>query len=632
MQIPDTAPFSDDQKARLNELLPSMSPSQLQWLTGFAAAIEMFQSQRQPALPGSAPAPASVVVDSQTAAPAAAPAPVVPAKAVPVLIVYGSESGNAEGLADQTKKEASKRGLSPKVKGMDEVKLADLAKADNLLIITSTWGDGDPPDNAIELHSELMAATGSNFKGVNFSVCALGDTSYDKFCETGKQFDNRIAEMGGSRIAPRRDCDVDYEKDFQEWLASALSALGEQVESAPAAAAPAAAEAVAGVGVFSVPEPAKPAAPIYDKKNPFPAEMSEKILLSGTGSTKETWHYELSLEGSGLEYQPGDSLAIMPKNAPDAVDAILEAGNFVKGSISIDGGSQISLGGALSAFYDCTTLTKRVLEKYNEFAESKKIDRLLEDKEQLKEYLHGRQIVDMLEDFPVKELSGNDFVGLLRKLPPRLYSIASSLRAHPDEVHLTVASVRYHAHGRDRKGVASTWLADAVDVGHKVPAYIAPNKHFKLPTDGDKPIIMVGPGTGIAPFRAFLEERQELGATGKNWLFFGDRNFSFDFLYQLDLRDFLKDGVLTKLDVAFSRDQPEKIYVQDRMRENAAQLWSWLNEGAVFYVCGDAERMAGDVHQALIDIAQSEGGKSPKDAEGFVKQLQKDKRYLRDVY
>ncbi|MFT5466921.1 MAG: sulfite reductase (NADPH) flavoprotein alpha-component, partial [Verrucomicrobiales bacterium] len=623
MQIPETAPFSDEQKTRLNELLPSMTPSQLQWLTGFAAAVEMFQQPGLPtSAPGFAPMPAQPALDSpQVAPPAAAPAPVVPAKAVPVLIVYGSESGNAEGLADDTKKEARKRGLSPTVKGMSELNVADLTKAKNLLIITSTWGDGDPPENAIELHSEFMASTDANFEGVNFSICALGDTSYDKFCQTGIEFDTRIAEFGGNRIAARRDCDVDYEADFREWLGSVLSALGEQVESAPtpAVAAPTgtAAAPVGGVGGFSVPEPLV-VAPIYDKKNPFPAELTEKVLLSGTGSSKETWHYELSLAGSGLEYNAGDSLAILPKNAKDAVDALLEAGNFVKGSVSIDGGSQISLGGALSAFYDCTTLTKRVLEKYNNFAESKKIDRLLDDSTTLKEYLHGRQIVDMLEDFPVKELTGEDFVGLLRKLPPRLYSIASSLRANPDEVHLTVASVRYHTHGRDRKGVASTWLADSVGLGQKVSAYVAPNKHFKLPASGDTPMIMVGPGTGIAPFRAFLEERQALGATGRNWLFFGDRNFSYDFLYQLDLRDFIKEGVLSKLDVAFSRDQPEKVYVQDRMRENAAELWSWLNDGAVFYVCGDAERMAPDVHEALIDIAKSEGGKSQSDAEAYV--------------
>lgn len=639
MQIPQTAPFTDEQKVILNELLPTMTPSQLQWLTGFAAGIEMFRQPQLGAPSGQIPMPAAAELPPAEVAtlPPAAPAPVAPAKAVPLLIAYGSESGNAEGLADDTKKEATKRGLKPTVKDMGEVKLGDLAKTPNLLIITSTWGDGDPPDNAVELHAELMAATGSDFKGVKFSICALGDTSYDKFCQTGKDFDKRLEELGGERVFARQDCDVDYEDNFREWLASVMSVLAEQVEQAapaPAQPAPAAAPAVT---TFETPGTVAPAvapaaAEVYSKKNPFPAPLTEKILLSGTRSTKEIWHYEFSLEGSGLSYQAGDSLAVVPKNARDVVEAVLEAGSFIHGSITIDGGSQISLGGALTSFYDCTTLTKRVLEKYNTFAESMKIDRLLKDAEQLKEYLWGRQIVDMLTDFPIKELNGDDFVGILRKLPPRLYSIASSLHAHPDEVHLTVASVRYHAHGRDRKGVASTWMADSLEIDDTAPVYTNPNKHFKLPNDPSTPVIMVGPGTGIAPFRAFLEERQATDATGKNWLIFGDRNFSYDFAYQLELRDFLKDGVLTRLDVAFSRDQPEKVYVQDRMRENAAELWAWLNEGAVFYVCGDANQMAPDVHEALIHVVETEGGKSRGEAEAFVKQLQKDKRYLRDVY
>lgn len=637
MQIPETAPFTDEQKARLNELLPTMTPSQLQWLTGFAAGLET--AMFQPGLPmGSAPnsLPQGQVraLTSGARPTPPAPAPAVAAKPTPVLIVYGSESGNAEGLAADAKKQAQAKGLTPTVRGMDEVKLADLGAAKNLLVLTSTWGDGDPPDNAIELHSELMSANGSSFSGVNFSVLALGDTSYDKFCQTGRDFDNRIGELGGNRIAPRQECDLDFDEPSQKWLAAVLAALGEQVETAPATAAPAQA-ASAAADVFSPAPPAYAAAAkpiVYNKKNPFPARLSEKILLSGTGSKKEIWHYEFSLADSGMTYEPGDSLAVTPKNASDAVEAVLGAGKFVKSSVSIDGGSQISLGGALANFYDCTTLTRSVLEKYNKLAESKKIDRLIADSDKLREYLYGRQIADMLEDFPVKSLTGEQFINILRKIPPRLYSIASSLRAHPEEVHLTVASVRYHSHGRERKGVASTWLADSVDLDSTVPSYVAPNKHFKLPADSSTPMIMVGPGTGIAPFRAFLEERQAVDATGRNWLFFGDQHFSYDFAYQLELQDFLKDGVLTKLDLAFSRDQPEKIYVQHRMRENAGELWSWLEDGAIFYVCGDAERMAGDVNEALLEIAGTEGGKSREDAEAWVKQLQKDKRYLRDVY
>jgi len=642
MEIPDTAPFTPEQRAILNQLLPSMNPAQLQWLLGFAAGIDA-------ALRQDAGAPAALQAQTagnqallstlgQIAPDATAtnpgPAPAAAPEPIPLTIAFGSESGNAESLADSTAKEARKRGFVPKVLDMGDTDLATLSKVGHLLIITSTWGDGDPPDNAVSLHSELMGENAPSFKGVQFSVCALGDTSYDKFCQTGKDFDQRLEELGGERLSERVDCDVDFDGPYQAWLEATLESLSQQVGPAPqealaAAAAPAAAAVAQQVAAAQAP---LTQAVVYDRKNPFRSKMKEKILLNGKGSKKEVWHYELSLAGSNITYQPGDSLAVLPYNGKDIVDPVLQAGSFISGSVSIDGGSQMSLGSALANFYDITTLTKNLLEKYNQFAESKKIDRLLADSDEMKAYIEGRQIVDMLEDFPVKQLSAKDFTSILRKLPPRLYSIASSLRAHPEEVHLTVAAVRYNTHGKERKGVASTYLADLVQIDGTVPIYVSPNKSFKLPEDNTTPIIMVGPGTGIAPFRAFVEERQALGATGKNWLFFGDQHYTNDFLYQLEWQDYLKDGLLTKLDVAFSRDQKKKVYVQHRMAENAKELWSWLDSGAYFYVCGDATRMAHDVHEALIDIVEKQGGLARPKAEAYVQQMQKDKRYLRDVY
>jgi sulfite reductase (NADPH) flavoprotein alpha-component len=372
---------------------------------------------------------------------------------------------------------------------------------------------------------------------------------------------------------------------------------------------------------------------IYDKKNPFPAEVLENINLNGAGSAKETRHVEISLEGSGLHYDAGDALGVYPLNSDSDVQAIIKAGNWKTDEIvPLPDEGEAPLVTALTEAYDITGLSKVLFKKYATEQGSPEILKLLEDKEGLENWLWGRQWVDLLEQFPIKGFKAKDFVAMLRKLSPRLYSIASSIHAHPEEVHLTVGAVRYHAHGKDRTGVCSTYLADRIGEEDKVKVFLHHNKNFKLPESGDTPIIMVGPGTGIAPFRSFIEERIALGAKGKNWLFFGDQHFDSDFLYQLEWQQYLKDGSLTQLDVAFSRDTKEKVYVQHRMMEKSKEIWSWIQEGAHFYVCGDASRMAKDVHSALIEIANKEGGMSPEDAEVFVKQLQKDKRYQRDVY
>ena len=373
----------------------------------------------------------------------------------------------------------------------------------------------------------------------------------------------------------------------------------------------------------------------YSKKNPFPSTLKQRCLLNKPGSTKEVQHLELCLTGSGLEYRPGDSLAIIPTNSDRLVADVMEAGGLdADVPVELANGNSAPLGQALKNEFDVSGLTKSVLKKYNQFAQSDKIEALLdpENAAGLKEYLWGREVVDLLSDFPVAGMTAGDFCSVLRKITPRLYSIASSPLAHPGEVHLTIAVLRYQSHGRDREGVCSTYAAERVGVGETMPVFLHHDKHFKLPEDGNTPIIMVGPGTGIAPFRAFVEERAATGADGRSWLFFGDRNRETDFLYGEEFERYHADGKLTRIDLAFSRDQEEKVYVQHRMLENGAELYAWLNDGAMFYVCGDASRMAGDVHEALITIAEREGGQSREAAEAWLKQLQDDRRYLRDVY
>lgn len=583
--LPEHAPFTPDQRKSLNSLLSGLDPVQRGWLSGFLA--------------GAAPA----------AAPATSPG------AAKLTVLYGTESGNSEALADRAVKEARKRGFQAVMKNMAEIPPAELVKSSNLLVIVSTWGDGEPPDSAVEFHKQFMSSE-IKLAGLGFSVCALGDTSYEKFCQTGKDFDARLETLGAKRVAPRKDCDVDYEESFSAWLNLALDALspGTTVE---------------------VTSPAAVSTVEYGKKNPFPAEVLDVVSVNGRGSSKETLHLELSLAGSGLNYEPGDAIAVVPVNAPDVVRAVLDAAKLSGDeSVEVKATGQRKLADALREDYDITALSRNVLTKLAETTDSAALkDLLAEDaKNSLKQYVEGREIIDALHDFAPSGIAAEALAGIFRKLPPRLYSIASSPLAHPGEVHLTVAAVRYQSYGRDRKGVCSTYLADLVKPGDVTPLFVQPNKNFRLPADGSTPVIMVGPGTGIAPFRAFVEHRAALGAGGKNWLFMGDQHYLYDFLYQLEWQEHLKNGTLTRLDVAFSRDQPEKVYVQHRMKERAKDLYAWLEDGAHFYVCGDASRMAADVHETLITIVQEQAAVSREAAEAYVEDLKKTKRYQRDVY
>jgi len=591
--LPNTAPFSPDQLQWLNGFLPNLQPDQLIWMEGFLGGLRVAKGGAAPAVSVTAPK---------------------------LTVLFGSESGNAESLADQTVKTATKAGFKAKAVSMSDIKPAKLKGIENLLVLVSTWGEGDPPENSIDFIQTLMSDQAPRLEGTRFSVLGLGDTSYEHFCKMGIDIDARLEALGAQRVFDRKDCDVDFDDDYAAWSTGAIAALS-------ALAAPAAAP----VSVATAPATATVK---YSRKNPFPSELTERVMLNGAGSAKETIHLEFSLEGSGLEYEAGDALAVIPHNAQDVVDTILAA-TKLDGSATVtlkDG--ECTLSDALTRKLDATAISLPVLKRYNEIALNEQLAELIDpaNKAKLNDYIHGREIIDVLVDFPASEITANQLTSTMRKLPPRLYSIASSLKAHPGEVHLTVGVVRYDSNGRQRKGVCSSFLADRIEEGGKVDIFVTTNKHFKVPANPDTPLIMVGPGTGIAPFRAFIEERQATEATGKNWLIFGDQHYLTDFLYQTEWQSYLSDGVLTKLDVAFSRDQAKKVYVQDRMRENATELYAWLEQGASFCVCGDATRMAHDVDKALHDVIAQEGGLSEEAAADYVKQLKADKRYLRDVY
>ncbi|MBK1877360.1 sulfite reductase subunit alpha [Pelagicoccus mobilis] len=529
-------------------------------------------------------------------------------EAKPLSILWGSQTGNSEGLARKISKTLGGKGFVPTVYDMDEYDVSKLSEESLLLIVTSTFGDGEPPDNAAAFHAFLHGDQAPKLEKLKYSVLGLGDSNYPEFCKCAIDIDIRLKALGATSIVERVDCDVDYDDDFDAWL--------KNVEEAAGAAA---SESTEAEEASQEPE--------YGKKNPFPAKLKTNYNLNSEESAKETRHIEISLEGSGLSYEPGDALAVVPVNDAAYVDDLLAAAGFTGGE-EVEGSTLRKL---LIEEYDVTTLTIKGLKAYAKLSGSETLAGIAADKEVFKEYVWGRQFIDLLTEAPVTFENPEALLGLLGKLAARLYSISSSPKAHENEVHVTVGVVRFDAHGRARKGVCSNFLADH-DGEAPVRIYFHPSKTFKLPEDPSVPVIMVGPGTGIAPFRAFLEERAAVGGAGQNWLFFGDQHAASDFLYQDQLGDFQKSGLLNKLDTAFSRDQAEKVYVQDRMRENGAELYKWLEAGAHFYVCGDASRMAKDVDSALHEVIATHGGKTEEEAAAYVEGIKKSKRYLRDVY
>ena len=568
--LPKTAPFAEDQIAALNTVMSASTADQRTWLAGFLAGV---------------------AAANDTSGVAAVPAAAA-ARRAPLTILFGTESGNAEALAAQARKAATKLGFAPKVVDMADISVAQLADLENVLVIASTWGEGDPPQRAVDFQDALMADDAPRLEKLRYAVLALGDRAYAQFCEVGKRFDERFAALGATRVANRIDCDLDFEAPASTWIDAALAILKPAEEAD---------HAVIHVD-FARPAPEGPT-----RAKPFAAEVTEHVRLTGSRSTSDTHHIEISLEGSGIAYEPGDALGVIPRNDPALADAVLAASGL---------SGDASLRNALIERLDITTLTGKQLEDFSKLTGFTASDGWAE----------GRQIVDLLEAGASK-LTAEQLTGLLRPLPPRYYSIASSRKAVGEEAHLLVAALRYESHGRARQGVASVDLTERSR--DRLNVFLRPNQHFRLPADPDRSVIMIGPGTGVAPFRGFLQEREALGAKGRNWLFFGHRNFTHDFLYQLEMQDWLKNGVLNRLDAAFSRDQPAKRYVQDTMWESRAELAGWLRDGAALYVCGDMNAMAKDVHAMLLRILADQGA---RDEKAELDAIRRDGRYLRDVY
>ncbi|MEK4230394.1 assimilatory sulfite reductase (NADPH) flavoprotein subunit [Solibacillus sp. FSL H8-0538] len=584
------SPFNEEQVKLLNELLPRLTEQQKIWLNGYLSAPFILEE----------------VVQEETTV-------TVPTKEITVL--FGSQTGNSQHLAEKFAASVASEQTNVTVSSMASFKVPNLKKLDHLFIIVSTHGEGEPPDNGISFYEYLYSKRAPKLDHVKYSVLALGDSSYEFFCKTGQDFDERLAELGATRIVPRVDCDVDFDADAQKWFEAVQQVIQTTSSTAPK-------EELLVEGSAST----------YSRKNPFHAEVLEKINLNGRGSNKETNHLELSLEGSGLTFEPGDSLAIYPENDEKLVELLLTALQFDGGTaVELDGQS-ISLQQALHKKLDITALSKSLLAKLSEYTNNDELKTLLENREQLKAYIYGRDLVDVVEDFGPWSWNTQQLIDSLRKIPARLYSISSSLRTYPEEVHVTIGTVAYEAHGRAREGVASGAISSRVNIGDKLAVYVQSNPNFKLPQDDATPIILICAGTGVAPFRSFLQEREERGAEGKSWLFFGDQHFVTDFLYQVEWQNWLKDGVLTNLNLAFSRDTAEKVYVQHRLQQNAAELYDWIQQGAVIYVCGDEKTMGTDVHETLITIIEQQGKQSREEAVTFVKQLQQQKRYQRDVY
>ena len=578
--IPKTAPFADDEIDVLNRVVGPATPIQRAWLAGFLAGI-----------------------DAQTGDAVTAPQPAAPPQpAEPLTILYATESGNSEKLAGDVAKAARKMGLKPSLVDMADLDVAALAGVKRLIVIAATWGEGEPPGRAIRTYNELMSDKAPHLDGTEFGVLALGDTAYVEFCAIGKALDERLATLGGKRIADRTDCDLDFAEPAAAWIGRALKAL------APAADP--------NAKVIAVDFGSKPAAsPNLDIVE---AEVTEHINLNSSRSDKETIHLELTFDGATPAYKPGDSLDLFAENDPAYVDDLLRAAEL---------STDAALRTELIKSRDVTTLSLKTVETFANFGQ--RYVKELVGTGAAKAWIAGRQLIDLVQQFPVK-LDAEKLRALTRPLAPRAYSIASSRSEVGEEAHLLISAVRYQTHGRARQGVASNYAA-GLKKGARVRVKLKPNKHFTLPAP-DRDIVMVGPGTGVAPFRAFVQERRATEAKGRNWLFFGDRTFTHDFLYQLEWQDALKDGGLARMDVAFSRDTPEKVYVQNRIWDKRRDLVEWLDGGANFYVCGDMNAMAKDVRATLVRAYADVKSLSTEAAEAAVAQLERDKRYQQDVY
>jgi sulfite reductase (NADPH) flavoprotein alpha-component len=594
-------PLNNDQKLIVENLLRDLDDKQLTWLAGYLTGITLPQTLKTPISDSSenkisVSGTSCVEVDN-------------------ITVLFGSRTGNGLSVANLFKDIAEKKGIRINLQDMNDYPLNKLKEEKILLVIVSTHGEGVPPVAAEEFYNFIHGKRAPELKDTEFSVLALGDRSYINFCKTGADIDKRLEDLGGKRIYKLVECDTDFHTDSSEWFEGVLGILSEQTPKIKVSTS-ARSEVVNEKN--------------YDKQNPYRATLLEKIRLNGRGSGKETYHFELSIENSGINYEPGDSLGVYPINSSSLVNELTEALNLNPQEIVESGDTKSVLGVAITNNFEISSLTPDVISKYNGFARNKKLTDILANNKELKDFIDGHDVVDLVNKFPVK-ISSRDLFGILRKLQPRLYSISSSLKVHPGEVHLTVEAVRY-TNGRYREGVCSTFLSDRIYNDAQINIYTQKNPEFKLPADTDAPIIMIGPGTGVAPFRAFLYERQAIGAKGKNWLFFGNWNFANDFLYQTEFQNFYKKGILSNLNVAFSRDSDKKVYVQHKMQKHGRELFSWLENGAHFYVCGDMKNMWNDVNQTLLKIITKEGGMTSDKAAEYLQVLKKNRRYQVDVY
>jgi sulfite reductase (NADPH) flavoprotein alpha-component len=603
-------PLDPERGDLLRRVVDGLEPDALQWLSGFAAGVAY---ARTPAIAGAVPA----VLSAAAALPALATRQETAAR---LAIVYGSQTGNGRRIAERLGRAAEAAGLAARVYAARDYPLRDLAQERLLSVVVSTHGDGDPPDDARGFVEHLMGRRAPQLPNLRFTVLALGDSSYPKFCETGRQIDERLAALGAGRLLPRVDCDLDVERLAAPWLEEVVGRAREALGAATAAS-----------NVTRLHRVAE--APRHGREQPFQAPVLANERITGRGAAREVRHLEISLAGSGLEYRPGDALGVWHENPPPVVEAVLEAlGTPAATSVSADGRTQ-SLGDWLGRAREITRLTRPFLAAHAERARSAGLASILAPggEARLRELLRTLQLVDVLRRWPAGWEAG-DFVAALRPLVPRLYSIASSMSAVGEEAHLTVAVVDYQHGGERRLGAASAHLAGLTGDEARVRVFVEPNERFRLPEDPSRDVIMIGPGTGVAPYRGFLQEREAQGARGRNWLVFGNRHFASEFLYQLEWQEAARKGLLHRVDLAFSRDRTPRTYVQDRLREAGAELWSWLEGGAYLYVCGDAERMAPDVHAALVGIAMTHGGLEREGAEARLRSLADERRYLRDVY
>jgi sulfite reductase (NADPH) flavoprotein alpha-component len=608
--------LSADQWHRVDALAADLTLEQAIWISGFFAGLGY--AARGPAK--------TVAGAARQAPPTVVAAPASPSRTLTVL--FGTETGNGAGLGRSLANAARAQGIAVELCDMADYKPRRLKEEQDLLVVTSTHGEGDPPQAAAGFFEFLESRKAPQLPHLRFAVLALGDSTYERYCEAGKRIDRRLEALGAHRLAQRLDCDVDFEDPAAAWIETVVRTLAPAAQAAASAAALAPSPSVVGMAA-----PVGAGAAVFDKKNPFPAPVIDNIVLTGRGSSKETRHIELSLAGSGLTYRPGDALGVVPRNDPALVAALLDRlGLPADAAVSVKH-QTMTLAEALTTTFEITAATPRFLEHWAKVSAAKELQDLCSPDQSgaRTAFLRRHHVLDIVERFPVPGVDADTLLAGLRPLQPRLYSIASSLAAAPDEAHLTVSTVRYDLNGRPRTGVASGQLAHQTGDDATVPVYVQANALFHLPDD-DVPILMVGAGTGIAPYRAFMQEREARGAKGRSWLVLGERNFRTDFLYQVEWQALLKSKMLTRMDVAFSRDGATKLYVQDRLRQHGRDVFAWLEDGARLYVCGDATGMAPGVHAALVDVVQRHGGLSRVAASEYLASMQRDRRYLLDVY